>query len=141
MRVHGTAVLLVVVATSAVSAGCSGHADPIGPRDAAGNWAGSTSQDKGMLFTVTSAGVSDATFTYVLQGSRCGYTSMLQIPAAQAMPINGGRFVMERTQAGAALFISATGQFASSTRATGTLLVQDGQCGDTLSVTWSATKQ
>ena len=94
-----------------------------------------------MLLTVTSAGVSDATFTYVLQGSHCGYTSMLQIPSTQAMPINGGRFTMERTQAGAALFISATGQFASSTQATGTLLVQDGQCGDTLSVTWSATKQ
>ena len=141
MHRRGTAVLLLALAANAGFAACAANGDAIGPEDVAGSWTGFTSQDKAMLLTVTSAGVSHATFTYVLQGARCGYTSTLQIPTIQAMVISGGRFTLARTQIGSSLFISATGEFASAAKAAGTFLVQDGQCGDTLSLTWSAARQ
>jgi hypothetical protein len=131
----------VAFSAAAGFAACGANDDSIGPQQAAGNWAGATSQAKPMLFTVTSAGVSQATFTYVLQGSRCSATFTLLVPTTQPLSIAGGRFTIAQTQIGQNLFISATGRFASSTTATGTFVVQDGQCGDTLNLTWNATKQ
>jgi hypothetical protein len=143
MRHRHRFVVLAAVAASAALAACSSKDATTAPvsHDVTGEWSGTTSQDKNMLFTVTAAGVSHATFTYVLQGSRCFYTSTLQVPTTTAMTIASNRFILDRTQVGSALFISGSGTFSSSTAATGTFVVQDGQCGDTLSLTWSAAKQ
>jgi hypothetical protein len=138
---RGTVVLLVLLAVNAAVAACGTKDAALGPQDTAGNWAGSTSQDKEVLFTVTPAGVAHATLTYVLEGSRCAYTSTVQIPTSPAIAISDGHFTVARTQIQSSLFVSGAGEFASSASATGTFLVQDGQCGDTLSLTWSATKQ
>jgi hypothetical protein len=123
-------------------ASCGGDdATAVATADVVGSWTGSTSQEKPMLFTVNAAGVSQSTFTFALTGSRCFYTTTLLIPTTQPIAISDAHFSIDKTQVGINLFVSGTGDFKSSSEASGTFAVQDGQCGDTLSLTWNATRQ
>ncbi len=133
--------VIAVVATAITGAvACGGDDGTVSPSSAAGTWAGTTSQSKAIGFTVTTAGVTEATFTYQMTG-RCNFTSTLPITTTTALPITDGRFDTGKTQIGSALFLTATGQFTSSSAANGTLLIQDGTCADTLNLTWTASKQ
>ncbi|HYV98915.1 MAG TPA: hypothetical protein VE967_15780 [Gemmatimonadaceae bacterium] len=129
---------LIAVLVFAVACGSESSSEPAVNR--VGDWSGTTSQDKAMSFGVTSSGVDAPTFTYVLQGTKCGYTSTISIPTPDGLHVTSNHFSMDKTQLGQALFVYATGDFTGAADATGTFTVQDGQCGDTLNLTWTAKK-
>jgi hypothetical protein len=106
-----------------------------------GEWAGTTSQAKAISFTVTSAGVTGATIGYQMQTGICTFSSTFPITTTEAMVVTDGKFTTGKTQIGQQVFVTASGEFTSSTEANGTILIQDAPCRDTLNLTWTATKQ
>jgi hypothetical protein len=141
VRRHSAALLAVALAGIVGFVACGGGDDDgISPADVQGNWAGTTSQDKAITFTVNTSGVTAAVFTYQMTG-KCTFTSTLPITTTSALGITDGNFDTGKTQIGSGVFLTATGEFTSSTTATGTLLIQDAPCADTLNLTWTATKQ
>lgn len=135
---HARSLKSVVVALVLVSCGKSDS--PVGTSDVVGAWVGTTSQQQPLSFTVASSGVTDGTFSYQMTHT-CTSTTRIQITTTQPLPVNGGGFTTGKTQIGTSTFYTATGKFTSSTAATGTLLIQDGVCRDTLNLTWTASRQ
>jgi hypothetical protein len=130
---------VLAVAAIAPATACGDSDDPIAADDVAGEWTGSTSQGQPLAFTVTRQGVTDGQFGYTMSRS-CKFTDAFAISAPDPLRVEAGRFSTGRTQVGQTVFLTITGEFTSSTRATGTMLIQHAPCSDTLNISWDATK-
>lgn len=134
-RAFGCALLLVAVA------GCRKDDGPVAASDVSGTWEGSTSQQREIAFIVESGTVAQGSFSYTLSGDGCdGGTGGIVIQGGAAVPIQSGEFAFPRTQIGQTSFLSAEGEFTTSTSAAGTFTVEDGD-SCTMTISWTATKQ
>jgi hypothetical protein len=102
-----------------------------------GNWTGTTNLGKAMSFTVSSSGTQVAPFSLTTTFSSGGCTSNVTATVFVTNPITNGQF------SGSGGNLSFTGQFTSSTTATGTYSFQDSAppfgCGTgTQTGTWTA---
>jgi len=138
-RRHEAVVIAFAIVALAGFTACSEDDLTVGNEDVIGAWAGTTSQQQALDFTVTSSGVADGQFGYQMTG-QCNFTLAQPLNAVQALEISGGKFTTGKTQLGAGVFVTIAGEFTSSTTATGTFLIQHAPCGDTLNITWTATK-
>jgi hypothetical protein len=133
-------VIAFAIAALAGFGACSDDDLVVDNGDVVGQWAGTTSQQKVLDFTVTPAGVADGQFGYQMTG-QCNFNTAHALNATQELEISDGKFTTGKTQVGAGVFVTIAGEFTSSTTATGTFLIQHAPCGDTLNITWTATKQ
>ena len=111
--------------------------DSTGPIDPVGSWSGQTSQNRAVAFTVTSAGITEATINYRVVGDFCTATIETTVGGA-AVSIENNAFQVEFSTGSADFTVSGT--FTSSSAANGTLVVDDFQCGGTVNATWTASK-
>ncbi len=140
-RRHEAVVLAMTLAALAgFASSCSDDDLTVATADIVGVWSGTTSQQRPLEFNVESSGVADGQFGYQMTGT-CNFTTSQVINAAEGIPVSSGKFTTGKTQIGAGVFITIAGEFTSSTTATGTFLIQHAPCGDTLNISWSATKQ
>lgn len=109
--------------------------------DLAGTWAGTTSQSLGISFTVTSQGITSASLSYRLSGSRCSYTADVTLGSSQPLAIINGQFDTGDFFLGPNTRLQAAGRFTSRTQGNGSAIIEDGQCGGTTNLTWSASKR
>jgi hypothetical protein len=133
---------LVIAFAIVVLAGLAACADDdltVASGDVIGAWSGTTSQQRAVDFTVMSSGVGDGEFGYQMTGT-CNFNTIHPINAADGMEIDRGKFTTGKTQIGSGAFVTISGEFTSSTTAKGTFLIQHAPCGDTLNITWTATK-
>jgi hypothetical protein len=133
-------VLRAALALAALSVASCGSADPLGPDDVIGTWAGSTSQERDISFVVSGGNFAEGTFSYTLPGGEgCpSITGAVVIQGGPAVPIEGLEFSIPRTQIGQNTFLTADGTFTSSSQANGTFTVDDRGCVTTIG--WTASK-
>lgn len=138
---RGVVLVVTLAALAAVggASACGDSTDPIDEGDVVGEWSGTTSQGRPVAFTVSEDGVTDAQFGYSMSRS-CTFTDVFSITAPDPLEVEDARFSTGKTQVGQAVFVTIHGEFTSSSRATGTMLIQHAPCSDTLNLTWSATK-
>jgi hypothetical protein len=124
----------------ALLAACGGGDEALGPAAVAGEWSGSTSQDREILFVVVDGNVAVGTFNYTLDGEGCAaITGGVVIQGGAAVPIEDDEFTIPRTQIGQNTFLTAEGEFTSASSANGTFTVEDRGCATT--VMWTASKR
>jgi hypothetical protein len=135
IRTLVTRAAVIVAALSVVSCG---SADPLGPNDVVGTWAGSTSQEREISFVVSGGNFAEGSFSYSLPGGDAcpAIIGAVVIQGGPAVPIE---FVLPRTQIGQNTFLSAAGTFTSSSQANGSFTVEDRGC--VTAINWTATKQ
>lgn len=139
-RRHDVVAVLLAMTVFAGFAACSDDDLTVASGDVVGSWSGTTSQNRDLDFTVTSQGVMDGGFAYQMTGT-CNFTIAQPVNASGGIPISHGKFTTGKTQLGTGVFLTIDGEFTSSTTARGTFLLQHAPCGDTLNLTWTATKQ
>jgi len=132
--------LCAALTLAALSAVSCGSADPLGPNDVVGTWAGSTSQEREISFVVSGGNFAEGSFSYSLPGGDgCpAITGAVVIQGGPAVPIDELEFVLPRTQIGQDTFLSAAGRFTSASQANGTFTVEDRGCVTTID--WTASK-
>jgi hypothetical protein len=142
-RRHEAVVIAFAIIAMTGFLACSDDDLTVATGDVIGAWAGSSSQQQALDFTVASAGVASGQFGYQMTG-QCNFTSTHQLNASEALEIGRGKFTTGKTQIGAGsngpAFITISGEFTSSTTATGTILIQHAPCQDTVTIAWTATK-
>lgn len=138
-RRHEAVVIAFTIVALAGFVACGDDDLTVAPADVVGGWSGTTSQQRPLDFTVTSAGVAEGQFGYQMTG-QCNFTTAQPLNATDAVTISAGKFTTGRTQIGAGVFVTIEGEFTSSTTAKGTFLIQHAPCADTLNITWTATK-
>lgn len=139
----GTLAALAFAALAGFAA-CDSEDPTVATSDVIGAWTGTTSQQRPLEFSVTSAGVATGVFAYQMSG-QCNFTVTHElISAGQPIAVSRGEFTTGQTQIGNSAsgpaFITISGEFTSSTTARGAFLIQHAPCGDTLSLSWTATK-
>ena len=143
-RRHEAVVLAFTIVALGGFVACSEDDLTVATSDVVGTWSGTTSQDRSLEFSVNSGGVTGGQFGYQMTGT-CNFTTAQAINTAEAVAITGGKFTTGKTQIGVGVgggaFITISGEFTSSTTAKGNVLIQHAPCGDTLNITWNATKQ
>ena len=141
MRTTRPLVLCAVLTLAALSVQSCGSADPLGPDDVIGSWAGSTSQERDISFVVSGGNFAEGSFSYSLPGGDgCpAITGAVVIQGGPAVPIDDLEFIIPRTQIGQNTFLSADGTFTSASQANGTFTVEDRGCVTTIG--WTAIKQ
>jgi hypothetical protein len=142
-RHEGLAIACTIAALAGFTA-CSEDEPTVASSAVVGEWSGTTSQQRSLNFSVSSGGVGDGSFGYVMTGT-CNFSVAHALNAAQPLTISDGKFTTGKTQigtgTGGGAFVTIDGEFTSSTTAKGTFLIQHAPCGDTLNLTWTATKQ
>lgn len=132
-------VIACLLASVAGFAACSEDVPTVAAADVVGEWTGTTSQQRALDFTVVPGGVSDGDFAYQMTG-QCNFTTSHALTTSNAIAISGGKFSSGKTQIGLGVFVTVSGEFTSSTTANGSVLIQHAPCGDTLNITWTASK-
>lgn len=119
--------------------------DPTGPNPPASNslvggWTGMTSQDRPFAMHVDDTGVALIMIGFSVPGSGCPQgTSVLPFePPSTPLVITSGAFTLSTSGSAGTRIIS--GSFGTTGGATGTLVINDTNCGGQLNATWTATK-
>jgi len=134
-RAIGTAAALSLALFAACSKDASGPSHPY-----VGGWTGLTSQSQPLNLLVADDGIVIVSTAIAVSGVSCADTLVGGVgrdPSEAAFAVTDGEFTVAWTTSLGTR--SLTGAF-DGTTASGTLTVADTFCGDTLSLSWTATK-